>query len=169
MKPTAIFYGSTTGQTRDAAFKIADKLGIAPADVYDVAKTAPSETGNYTNLILGSSTWGDGDLEDHWYAFIDGLEALDLKGKTIALFGCGDTSMADTFCNAVGTLHERLTSTGATFAGEGYEYDGFDFDKSRAIDRNGRAYGLLLDNVNHEDLTDKRIAQWADLLKQELQ
>ena len=91
MKPTAIFYGSTTGQTRDAAFKIADKLGIAPADVYDVAKTAPSETGNYTNLILGSSTWGDGDLEDNWYDFIDGLEALDLKGKTIALFGCGDT------------------------------------------------------------------------------
>lgn len=167
MKPTGIFYGSSTGQTRDAAYKIAAALDIKPADVYDVADTAPSEVGNYTNLILGSSTWGDGDLEDNWYDFIDGLEAMDLKGKTIALFGCGDTGMKETFCNAVGILHDRLEGTGAKFVGEGYTTEGLDFTSSRAM-HGGKAYGLLLDNVNHEILTDGRIEGWSDQLKKEL-
>lgn len=57
---------------------------------------------------MGSSTWGDGELEDDWYDFIAGVEVLDLKGKKVALFGCGDESMTDTFCNAVGELHDRL-------------------------------------------------------------
>lgn len=169
MKSTGIFYGSSTGQTRDAAYKIAEKLDIAPTHVHDVAKTAPSEIGQYANLILGSSTWGDGELEDDWFDFLAGLEALDLKSKKVALFGCGDTSMTDTFCNAIGIIHDRLTDTGATFIGEGFPYDGFEFGKSRAIKENGKAFGLLLDNVNHEILTDGRITDWTNSLKSELE
>lgn len=168
MKPTAIFYGSSTGQTRDAAFKIAEKLGISPADVYNVADTAPSVVTGYDNLILGSSTWGDGDLEENWFDFIDGLQSMYLKGKNIALFGCGDTTMTDTFCNAVGILHDRLVDTQATFVGEGFPYDGFQFGKSKAVKSDGKAYGLLLDNVNHEILTDGRIEDWTKMLGKEL-
>lgn len=167
MKSIGIFYGSSTGQTRDAAYKIAADLGVTPADVYDVANTAPSEAGKYDNLILGSSTWGDGELEDNWYDFIDGLEAMELKGKTIALFGCGDTTMNETFCNAVGILHNRLEATGAKFIGLGYPTTGLTFASSKAV-KNGKAYGLLLDNVNHEDLTDSRINGWCSELKKEL-
>lgn len=164
MKPTGIFYGSATGQTRDAAFKIADALSIAAEDVHDVTATAPSEVGRYSNLILGSSTWGDGELEDGWADFIDGLQAMDLKDKKIALFGCGDTTMRDTFCNAVGILHDRLVDTGARFIGEAFPITGLDFGPSRAV-KGGVAYGLLLDNVNHEALTDSRIALWCDMLR----
>lgn len=168
MKRTAIFYGSSTGQTRDVAFKIADKLGISPADIYDVAQTEPSVTADYDNLILGSSTWGDGELEKDWYDFIDGLQSIYLKGKNIALFGLGDTTMSDTFCDAVGELRNRLGETRATFVGEGFPYDGFEFNKSKAVDEDGRAVGLLLDNVNHEILTDGRIEAWTEILKKEL-
>ena len=45
------------------------------------------------------------------------MRALDLKGKKIAIFGCGDETMSDTFCNAVGILYDRLRDTGATFIG----------------------------------------------------
>ncbi len=164
MKPTGIFYGSSTGQTREAAIMIADALGVDLADVHDVASTAPSIVSRYDNLILGSSTWGDGDLEDDWYDFILGLEALDLRGKQTALFGCGDTSMTDTFCNAVGILHDRLVPTGTTFIGEGFPTEGLSFKSSRAIGPDGSARGLLLDNVNHADLTAPRIAAWSAAL-----
>lgn len=167
MKPTGIFYGSLTGQTRAAANRIASVLGIKPEDVHDVGSTAPSVVGPYTNLILGSSTWGDGDLEESWADFIDGLQALDLKGKQIALFGCGDTSMTENFCNAVGILHDRLADTGANFIGTGFNTEGLDFASSRAV-KGGLAEGLLLDNVNHPELTDSRIDDWCAALAPQL-
>jgi len=72
MKKTGIFYGSATGTTADVAQRIAARLGIADADIHDVAGTAPDTLGAYENLILGSSTWGSGELEDDWYDFADG-------------------------------------------------------------------------------------------------
>ena len=77
---TGIFYGSATGTTAQIAEKIGKLLNVDSADIHDVANTAPSEVGKYDVLIMGSSTWGDGELEDDWYDFIAGVEALDLKG-----------------------------------------------------------------------------------------
>ena len=115
MKKTGIFYGSATGTTADVAQRIASRLDIADADIHNVADTAPDKLGNYDVLILGSSTWGNGELEDDWYDFADGAAALDLSGKKIALFGCGDETMSDTFCNAVGEPFSRFKKTGAAF------------------------------------------------------
>ncbi|MDE6468691.1 MAG: flavodoxin domain-containing protein, partial [Muribaculaceae bacterium] len=86
---TGIFYGSTTGTTAELAKTIAKEIGVADADIHDVASTAPARLGDYDFIILGSSTWGDGDLQDDWFDFVDGAQALDLDGKKIAIFGCG--------------------------------------------------------------------------------
>lgn len=167
MKKIGIFYGSATGTTEKIAKRIAELLEVAPEDVHDVASTAPSTVGDYDTLVLGSSTWGAGDLEDDWYDFADGLEALDLKGKKIALFGCGDETMSDTFCSAVGELHNRLEKTGATFIAP-YDTIGYTFDQSLAKpDGALEAYGLLLDEVNHPELTETRLRGWTELVKQQ--
>ncbi len=108
MKNIGIFYGSATGTTAEVAKKIGELLGVSPDDIHNVADTAPSVLGQYGTLVLGSSTWGNGELEDDWFDFIDGAQALDLKGHKIALFGCGDETMSDTFCNAVGILYDKL-------------------------------------------------------------
>lgn len=159
MKKTGIFYGSTTGTTADVARRIAKVLGVPEADVHDVAKTAPSVLGDYELDILGSSTWGSGDVQSDYYDFLDGAQALDLKGHRIAIFGCGDESMSDTFCSAIGDIYRKLADTGATFVGD-FNSDGYDFSDSAAcID--GRIVGLMLDEVNHADLTDARIAAWV--------
>ncbi len=129
MKNIGIFYGSATGTTAEVAKKIGELLGVSPDDIHNVADTAPSVLGQYGTLVLGSSTWGNGELEDDWFDFIDGAQALDLKGHKIALFGCGDETMSDTFCNAVGILYDKLKDTGATFIGE-YPADGYTFDHS---------------------------------------
>ncbi len=160
---TGIFYGSATGVTAEVARKIGKELGVPDADIHDVADTAPARLGDYDLLVLGSSTWGNGELEDDWYDFVAGAAALDLDGKKIALFGCGDETMSETFCDAVGELYDRLKDTGATFIGE-YGADGYTFDSSRASD-GALMRGLVIDEVNHPDLTDRRVEEWCALLK----
>lgn len=162
MKKYGIFYGSTTGTTEDVARRIAKILDVNPADVHNVAETAPSAVADYDTLILGTSTWGSGELQDGWYDFVAGLDAMELRGKRIALFGCGDETMSDTFCNAVGTLYDRLQDTHARFIGE-YDVEGYHFDHSDAV-RDGKAVGLLLDEVNHPELTPTRLRAWTALL-----
>ncbi len=165
-KKVGIFYGSATGTTAAVARKIAESLGVANTDIHDVAKSQPSDVAPYDLLVLGSSTWGSGDLEDDWYDFVDGLESVSLKGKKIALFGCGDETMTDTFCNAVGTLYSRLLPTGAEFVGF-FNTDGYDYDSTSAM-VDGNIVGLLIDDVNHSDLTDRRIKQWVEKLEKEI-
>ncbi len=161
---TGIFYGSATGTTADVARRIARLMNVGDSDVHDVAGTRPDLVGNYDLLILGSSTWGNGELEDDWYDFVAGLQVLDLTGKKIALFGCGDETMSDTFCDAVGILYDRLKDTGATFVGE-YHADGYTFERSAASD-GATMRGLVLDEVNHPEMTDLRLRAWTDKIKQ---
>ena len=89
----------------------------------------------------------------------------DAKDKTIALFGCGDQSMSDTFCNAVGTIYHRLQKTGATFYGA-FEAGDYTFDKSTAF-INGKFIGLLIDDVNEPEKTENRLNHWVELLQSE--
>lgn len=163
MKKTGIFYGSSTGTTKEVAEKIATALGVDSADVHNVSDSAPLDIAPYELLIFGSSTWGSGELQDDWYDFIDGLEGLTLKGKEVAFFGCGDETMTDTFCNAVGELYRRIEPLGAKAIGE-FNADGYTFSHTGA-DVNGHIVGLVLDQVNHPEITDIRIKEWTDQLK----
>lgn len=167
MKKIGIFYGSTTGITAETAEDIAGALGVADNDIHNVASSSPDEVADYDVLVLGSSTWGAGDLQDDWYDFLDGLEALDLSNKTIALFGCGDESMSDTFCAAVGEIYNRLQKTGAKFIGS-FDASVYDFSETPAF-VNGEYVGLLLDNVNKEELSAGRIKEWTKQLKVEME
>ena len=81
MKKIGVFYGSTTGTTKEVACKIAGQLGVKPEDVHNVASAAPSSLGDYDVIIIGASTWGDGDLQEDMATFLDGAQALDLRDK----------------------------------------------------------------------------------------
>lgn len=155
---TGIFYGSTTGTTRKIAETIAERLGVPSEDVHDVANVGPSAVAPYDLLICGTSTWGNGELQTDWLDFLDGLEMEDLSGKKVALFGSGDETMADTFCSGVGELYKRIKRTGAQFVGS-YPANVYKFNHSEAI-VGGAPVGLLLDEVNHPDLTPGRIDGW---------
>lgn len=166
MTKYGIFYGSTTGTTEEVANKIGKELGVTAMDIRNVAKSAPSDVADYDVLLLGTSTWGSGELQDDWYDFVAGLSEIDLHGKKVALFGCGDETMGDTFCGAVGELYKRLKDTGADFIGE-FNTNGYTFSESEAVKEDGMAVGLLIDRVNHADLTDGRISQWCAQVKAE--
>ncbi|MCH5319139.1 MAG: flavodoxin [Paramuribaculum sp.] len=165
MVKTGIFYGSNTGTTESVANKIAECLGVESTDVHNVAETAPSIVGEYGLLILGASTWGDGELQDDMADFVTGLSAMSLKDKKIALFGCGDESMEDTFCDAIGDMYDRLQQTGGIFIGK-FNTDGLKFNHSKAV-KDGMAVGLLTDEVNASELSEKRVKEWCDAIRQE--
>lgn len=166
MKKIGIFYGSSTGTTEGIANRIAEKLGVAESDIHNVASASASDAAAYDVLLLGSSTWGAGDLQDDWEGFLDSLKGENLSGKLVALFGCGDSaSFGDTFCDAIGTIHDALAGTGCQFIGA-VDAAGYSFDESTAC-KDGKFVGLALDEMNEDDKTDERINNWVEQLKKE--
>ena len=123
---TAIFFASSTGNSEEIASKISSKLD--DIEVFDLAGTKIEKINNYDKIILGGSTWGDGELNDDWEdAWVDFCK-LDLSNKTIALFGLGDQeSYSDEFCSALGIIYEQINSMGAKVIGftstQGYYHD----------------------------------------------
>ncbi len=152
-----IFYGSSTGNTQALAKQIAAKLGVAAADLHDVSKTQAAKAADYDLILLGSSTWGLGDLQDDWQDFADQIKKVNLAGKRVALFGCGDSaSYPDTFCDAMAIIRDEMEGTGCTFVGEtdasGYAGDSRAFDGDTAL-------GLIADD-DEPGQTEARLEAW---------
>jgi len=159
MKKTVIIYGSTTGNAASAAQTIAEKLGNG-ATVEEAGAASKSDLTDYDNIILGSSTWGDGELQDDWFGFLPTIKEVGLSGKTVAVFGVGDQfSYSDTYVNAMGELYDAAKAAGANVIGS-TSTDGYSFNESTAV-RDGKFVGLALDYDNQGDLSDDRIAAWV--------
>ena len=156
MSKTIVIFGSSTGTCEAIAEKIGSRLGAEVLNVQDL--TADVVDAN-DNIILGTSTWGAGELQDDWYDGINVLKSADLSSKTIALFGCGDCeSYGDTFVGGIGELYDAIKNSGANFVGA-VSTDGYTFDDSAAV-VDGQFVGLPLDDVNEDDKTDGRIDAW---------
>jgi flavodoxin I len=157
MNKTIVIYGSSTGTCEAIAEKIASKLGCEVINVQDMTQDIVD---CHQNLVLGTSTWGAGELQDDWYDGLKVLQQANLSGKTIALFGCGDCqSYSDTFVGGIGELYNGIKQSGAHFIGE-VDTDGYSFDDSEAVVE-GKFIGLPLDDVNEDDKTDARIDAWT--------
>lgn len=142
---------------------IAKKLQVGDADVHDASKLTQALVEGYEVLILGTSTWGDGDLQDDWYDALKVLEGMNLAGKEVALFGCGDSeSYCDTFCDGMGIIYESLAKTGCTFRGR-MLVDGYTFDSSKAV-VDGSFVGVAIDDVNEDGKTEERVDEWIKSL-----
>jgi len=157
MKKTVVIYGSSTGTCEAIAGKIGAALG---AEVINVQDMTASTIAASDNLILGTSTWGAGEVQDDWYDGIKVLKSADLSGKTIALFGCGDCeSYSDTFVGGMGEIYDAVKDSGAHIIGQ-VPTDGYTFDDSTAV-VDGQFVGLPLDDVNEDNKTDDRINAWV--------
>ena len=164
MKKTIVVFGSTTGMTEEVAGKIADKLGTQAINVSDFTADTIAEN---ENLVLGSSTWGAGDLQDDWYDGVSLLQGSDLSGKTVAIFGVGDSEgYSDTFCGSMRAIYDAVEKAGAKVEGA-VSTDGYTFDDSDSV-IDGKFVGLALDETNEADKTDERIDAWVEEIKPEL-
>ena len=160
MAKTIVVYGSSTGTCEAIAQKIGEKLG---AEVNNVTDLTEDQIAGADNLVLGTSTWGAGEMQDDWYDGVKVLKSAGLSGKKVAVFGCGDSeSYSDTFCGGMKELYDAAEAAGATMVGsvstDGYTYD----DSDSVVD--GKFVGLALDDVNEDDKTDDRIDAWIPTL-----
>lgn len=161
---TGIFFGSSMGTTETLANQIAELLDSA--EVLNVADASADTVADYDTLLLGSSTWGLGELQDDWYDFLEALKDQDLAGKKVGLFGCGDADgYADTFCEAIAIIYDAIENSGCEFIGA-YEPTGYS-STSCAINRDGKFIGLAIDDSD-SDKTDERVAAWVELIKSQL-
>ena len=160
MSKTIVVYGSTTGTCESIAQTLGDQLG---AEVINVSDLTANQLAEADNIVLGTSAWGAGELQDDWYDGVNVVKSANLSGKRVALFGCGDSaSYSDTFCGGMKELYDAAVAAGATVVGA-VPTDGYTFDDSDAV-VDGQFVGLALDDVNEDDKTSERISAWLPAL-----
>lgn len=164
-KTIGIFYGSSTGQTEKIAEKLQQLLGEENTDLINVDIATEEDLERYKYLILGTPTWGIGEMQDDWDDFAEILESANLKGKKVALFGLGNQdTYPNGFADGVGILYDRLKDK-TTIVGK-WPNKGYHFNESDAL-RNGSFVGLILDQENQASQTPERLDKWVEMLKKE--
>ncbi len=154
----AIFFATSTGNTEEVANKIHEKLD--GFEIVDISKDGIDKLNDCELAIIGTPTWGDGELQDDWEDCFAEFKEIDFSGKTVALFGLGDQdSYGDEFVNALGTMYETLADKGANVIGF-TSTKTYDFEESTAVV--GEEFvGLVIDEDNQPELTDERVDSWC--------
>ena len=169
MNPSiGVFFGSTTGNTQDAAEKIKAQLGERVPDVYDVNTAEPGRLEQYDLILFGVPTWNVGEMQDDWADFIPRMDGLNLAGKKVAFFGVGDAEgYPDNFLDALGELWEAVRALGNPELIGVWPTEGYSFEQSRGLYDDDHFIGLGLDEDNESELTDERIEAWLTVVLEE--
>lgn len=164
MAKVAIIYGSTTGNTESIAEQIAAKIASHDVTSFNASDIGNVDWSEYSNFILGTSTWGLGDIQDDWDMALDTLAGADLAGKTVAIFGLGDSgSYSDTFVDGMADIYAAATKAGAENIGA-VSTDEYNFDASRAV-INGVFVGLPVDEDSQCEKSGGRIKRWIEAIE----
>jgi len=182
-KKIGVFFGTSTGNTEEAAGLICEEFGTdittEPIDIDTVKDNLAETFSKYSALIVGTPTWNTGaDTErsgvgwDEIYYGTD-FETLCqdgiLSGKKVAVFGCGDSEgYTENYCDAMGEIHDVFQEQGkATMMGY-FKVEGNNYEHEASKAQHGDHFvGLALDQVNYDDLSPDRITSWVDQLKSE--
>ncbi|MEM7735539.1 MAG: flavodoxin [Deinococcota bacterium] len=170
MATIGLFYGSTTGATEKDAQMIQDTFNAKMPDLveaFEIGSTEVEKMAEYDYLIIGSSTWDEGALQENWDAKFEELDDLDMSSKSVAIFGLGDqVGYPDNYCDAIGILGNKLAEQGANLVGFTDVSEDYDFDESLGV-KEGQFMGLALDEDNQNDLTEERVEKWVEQLIEE--
>ncbi len=167
MKKTAIIYSYNSQKSKKVAEKIIAAFGESNIEAINAEKLTKEVFENFSNFILSSPTWFDGELPNYWDEFVPDLEEMDLKGKTFSVFGLGNQKdYPENFCDAIGILVELLEECGAKVVGR-TSLEGYNYESSRA-EQDGLFVGLPLDQENQARLTNGRIESWVTQLIKEM-
>jgi flavodoxin I len=188
-----LFYGSTTAKTDAIAELIRNEFGGGMVKLHCMAEARKEDFAKYEYLIIGTPTWGIGQLQIDWEAFFPELDEIDFSGKQVAYFGLGDqVGYPYNFLDAMGILFEKITSRGGARIGS-WPAKGYNFKESKALinarfNRLGNGsitsleskliqlahgaefideefVGLAIDEDNQPHLTEERISVWVSQIK----
>ncbi|WP_108867843.1 flavodoxin [Aquimarina aquimarini] len=170
MEKIGVFYGSDTGCTDDITKDLVSLWGADQLDVREIDDVSKEDFDQFKILILGLSTWYDGDLQSDWEAFYDDFQEIDFTGKVIALYGLGDQiGYGEYFVDGIGILAKVILENGGTIIGH-WPIEGYRFTDSVAVieEKDDHFYGLAIDHDNESELSDARLEKWVNQVKSEL-
>lgn len=169
MEKTGLFYGSDTGYTKGVAAQIVEIIGAENIDCHDISRSSKDLFENYDFIIIGLSTWHDGQLQSHWETFFEEFKTIDFTGKTVAFFGLGDQiGYSEYFIDGVGILAEVVYSKGGEIVGV-WPTDNYEFEASKAVFQDGWFLGLAIDEDNQSHLTVERVQVWVEQVQEEFE
>ena len=161
-----LFYSFNSDNTRRVVDQIKTTLSGFEIEEINIEEADENSLDRFKYLILGSSTWFDGELPNYWDEFLPSVEEKDLSGKKLAIFGLGDQkNYSENFCDAIGILADFFEQRGARIVGK-FPLDGYTFEESKAV-RNNEFLGLPLDQENLSDKINGSIQKWVELLMPE--
>ncbi len=156
-----LFFGTDTGTTEVITEKIILLLGSDAVQKHDVYDAQVSDFNPYDYIILGLSTWYDGELQSDWESFFEEFQTIDFTNKKVAIFGVGDQySYAETFIDGVGIIGKAVLKNGGTLFGK-WSTEGYYHDDSAAELEEGLFCGLAIDEDNQAAETDDRLKKWV--------
>lgn len=162
-----LFFGSDTGYTESIAREIAKAIGKEQVDCHDIGKSSKDLFTGYNVLIIGLSTWHDGQLQSDWDNFLEEFKTINFSGKTVAFFGLGDqVGYPEYYIDGIGILAEIVSDNGGEIVGV-WPTDGYNFEASKAVFQEGWFVGLALDEDNQSHLTMTRIRAWLEQIAEE--
>lgn len=135
LEPLAILFGSQTGNAENLAKRIgkeAGKQGFAPT-IHDLASYPPAQLSGERNVLIVTSTYGDGEPPDSARGFWDSLQgdtAPKLTGTRFSVCALGDSNYPK-FCEFGKKVDSRLEKLGGTRVSPRQDCDA-DFDEAFA-------------------------------------
>ena len=164
-----LFYGSTTCYTEIAAEKIQSQFDEGEVNLFNIKDVALAESEKFDLLIFGISTWDYGEIQEDWESHWDDIDALDLNGKIVALYGMGDQiGYTEWFQDALGMLHDKVITQGGYVIGF-WPNEGYEFAASKALTQDESQFvGLALDEDNQYNESEQRINAWCQQIKSEI-
>ncbi|MEM6392118.1 MAG: flavodoxin [Planctomycetota bacterium] len=164
-----LFYGTCTGKTEAVAEQIRDEFGEDLIDTYeDVSQIEPKDLEGYDLLLCGIPTWDVGEIQYDWQDIYDQLDEVDMAGIKVAFFGTGDQAgYPDTYQDALGIVYLKMLERGAEGKIGFTDPDTHEFEASKGI-IDGQFCGLACDDDCQPELTEQRVKDWCEQLKNEL-
>lgn len=162
-----LFYGSDEGNTEGVAKLIKGGFGGDMVDIHNISDVEPSDFEPYDHIIIGTSTWDDGQLQSDWEFFFEHIYGIDFSNKVVAFFGLGDQlGYGQFYLDAMGILHDAVAITGPKIVGRWPVSDEYEHEESKALTVDREYFvGLALDQDTQKDLTADRVTKWVEQLK----
>jgi len=165
-----LFYGTNTGVTELVSEQLRDKMEEVGFEVtmFDIADDSIEKFDDFESFIIATPTWNDGELQDDWEEIIDDYNDYNFSGKKVGFMGLGDQeAYCDNYLDAIGKMAKPVRDSGGIIFGR-WSSEGYSHTESVGQDEDGMWVGLALDNDNQEEMTEQRIVQWVNQIKNEL-